>query len=131
LIAVMVYRCTQAPCPATGPAELDRGSLIDLTDKVSGKNTAGVLGGTSAGDIKWTAPASPGGAQWQLIAFWTRGVFAQPDPFSDEGYRQLISSMEMGLSAEEKELMKANGGDLFYDSHSSDRGSPDELWTNR
>jgi hypothetical protein len=27
--------------------------------------------------------------------------------------------------------MKANRGDLFYDSHSSDRGSPDELWTNK
>jgi hypothetical protein len=27
--------------------------------------------------------------------------------------------------------MKANGGDIFYDSHSVDRGSPDELWTNR
>ena len=39
--------------------------------------------------------------------------------------------METGLSPEVKELMKANGGDLFYDSHSSDRGSPDELWTNK
>ena len=131
LIAVMAYRCTQTPCPATGPAELDRSSLIDLTSAVTGRNTAGVLGGTSAGDIRWTAPASPSGAQWQLIAFWSRGVFAQPDPFSEEGYAQLINSMETGLSAEVKELMKANGGDLFYDSHSSDRGSPDELWTNQ
>ncbi len=131
LIAVLGYRCTQTPCPATGPAELDRASLIDLTSSVTGKNTAGVLGGTSAGDIRWTAPASPSGAQWQLIAFWSRGVFAQPDPFSEEGYAQLINSMETGLSAEVKELMKANGGDVFYDSHSSDRGSPDELWTNK
>ena len=90
-----------------------------------------MLGGTSAGDIRWTAPSSPAGAEWQLIAFWSRGVFAQPDPFSEEGYTQLINSMETGLSAEVRELMKANGGDLFYDSHSSDRGSPDELWTNR
>ena len=66
-----------------------------------------------------------------MIAFWSRGVFAQPDPFSEEGYTQLIHSMETGLSAEVKELIKANGGDLFYDSHSSDRGSPDELWTNK
>jgi hypothetical protein len=131
LIAVMAYRCTQMPCPATGPVELDRSSLIDLTPAVTGKNTAGVLGGTSAGDIRWIAPPAPPGAQWQLIAFWSRGVFAQPDPFSEEGYTQLINSMETGLSAEVKELMKANGGDLFYDSHSSDRGSPDELWTNK
>ncbi len=131
LIAVMAYRCTQTPCPATGPAELDHGSLVDLTGAVTGRNTAGVLGGTSAGDIRWTAPATPAGAQWQLIAFWSRGVFAQPDPFSEEGYAQLIESMETGLSAEVKELLKANGGDLFYDSHSVDRGSPDELWTNK
>ncbi len=131
LVAVMAYRCTQAPCPATGPAELDRSSMIDLTRSVTGGNTAGVLGGTSEGDIRWTAPASPPGVQWELIAFWSRGVFAQPDPFSEEGLGQLENSMETGLSAEVKELMKANGGDLFYDSHSSDRGSPDELWTNK
>lgn len=131
LIAVMAYRCTKAPCPATGPSELDRSSLIDLTSSVTARNTAGVLGGTSAGDIRWTAPPSPAGAQWQLIAFWSRGVFAQPDPFSEAGYAQLINSMETGLSPEVKELMKANRGDLFYDSHSVDRGSPDELWTNR
>jgi hypothetical protein len=35
-----------------GPAELDRSSVIDLTAAVTGKNTAGVLGGTSAGDIR-------------------------------------------------------------------------------
>jgi hypothetical protein len=130
LIAVLAYRCIQRPCPATGPAELDRSSVVDLTSAVTGKNTAGVLGGTTAGSLRWTAPSSPAGAQWQVIAFWTRGVFAQPDPFSPEGYQELINSMETGLSPEVKELMKANGGDLFYDSHSSDRGSPDELWTN-
>ena len=131
LIAVLAYRCAQTPCPATGPAELDRSSAIDLTSAVTGKNTAGVLGGTTAGSLRWTAPSSPAGAQWQLIAFWTRGVSAQPDPFSKEGCEELVNSMETGLSAEVKELMKANGGDLFYDSHSSDRGSPDELWTNK
>ena len=89
-----------------------------------------MLGGTTAGSVRWTAPSSPAGAQWQVIAFWTRGVSAQPDPFSPEGYEELVQSMETGLSPEVKELMRANGGDLFYDSHSSDRGSPDELWTN-
>ena len=127
----MAYRCTQVPCPAAGPAELDRASMVDLTPAVTGKNTAGVLGGTSAGDLRWTAPSSPDGAQWQLLAFWSRGVFAQPDPFSEEGYAQLIKSMESGLSPEVFRLMKINGGDIFYDSHSSDRGSPDELWTNK
>ena len=131
LVAVLAYRCTQTPCPATGVAELDRSSLLNLTGAVTGRNTDGVLGGTTSGELRWTAPTSPAGAQWQVIAFWARGAFAQPDPFSDEGYAELIRSMETGLSPEVRELMKKNGGDIFYDSHSSDRGSPDELWTNK
>jgi hypothetical protein len=131
LIAVLAYRCMQTPCPATGPAELERASVLDLTPTVTGKNAAGVLGGTTVGSLRWTAPPSPAGAQWQVIAFWTRGAFAQPDPFSEEGYLELLNSMETNFSDQIKALMKANGGDLFYDSHSSDRGSPDELWTNR
>lgn len=131
LIAALAYRCMQTPCPAAGPAELDRGSAVDLTAGITGRNTAGVLGGTTTGSLRWTAPPAPAGAQWLLIAFWTRGVFAQPDPFSEEGYQELLHSLETNLSPQVKELMKANGGDLFYDSHSSDRGSPDELWTNR
>jgi hypothetical protein len=131
LIAALAFRCTLSPCPASGPAELDRSSVMDLTPAVTGRNTSGVLGGTTAGSLRWTAPSSPPGAQWQVITFWTRGAFAQPDPFSEEGYQELLHSLETNLSPEIKELMKANGGDLFYDSHSSDRGSPDELWTNK
>jgi hypothetical protein len=117
---VLAYRCAQAPCAASGPVELDRSSMIDLTGAAAGGNS-----------LRWSAPPAPAGAQWLVLAFWARGVFAQPDPFSEDGYADLIRSMETGLSAEVKELMKKNGGDLFYDSHSSDRGSPDELWTNR
>ena len=130
LIAVLAYRCTASPCPSTGPAELDPASVVDLTQSVSATNTEGVLGGTTAGNLHWTAPESPAGTQWELISFWSRGVFAQPDPFSDEGLEQLIRSMESSLSPQVKALMRANGGDIFYDSHSVDRGCPDELWTN-
>lgn len=114
LIAVLAYRCSA--CPASGVSMLDRSSVVDLTASAMG------------GKLRWQAPS---GGQWMITAFWARGVFAQPDPFSDEGTRELIESMETNLSAEVKALMKANGGDLFIDSHSSDRGSPDELWTNR
>ena len=131
LVALLAYRCTATPCQATGAAELDAASVIDLMATVSGRNTEGVLGGTKADNVSWTAPASPAGAQWQLISFWSRGVFAQPDPFSDEGLKELIHSLETGLSPRVRELMRANGGDIFYDSHSVDRGSPDELWTNK
>lgn len=131
LIALLAYRCTASPCATAGLAELDPSSVIDLTPTVSAKNTEGILGGTTAGNIRWTAPASSAAAQWELISFWSRGVFAQPDPFSDEGLKQLIHSLETGLSPKVRELMRANGGDIFYDSHSVDRGSPDELWTNK
>ena len=131
LIAALAYRCTKTPCATTGVVELDRSSAIDLTAMVTAKNTEGVLGGTSSGELQWTAPATPAGAQWMVIGFWSRGVFPQPDPFSDEGYTELINGMESGFSAEVKTLLKANGGDIFIDSHSVDRGSPDELWTNK
>jgi hypothetical protein len=131
LVALLAYRCTTSPCAATGPADLDPSSVIDLTSTVSAKNTEGVLGGTTAGSLHWKAPDSLAGAQWELISFWSRGVFAQPDPFSEEGLKDLIQSLETGLSSEVKSLMRANGGDIFYDSHSVDRGSPDELWTNK
>ncbi len=39
--------------------------------------------------------------------------------------------METGFSPEVKALLKANRGDNFNDSHSSDRGSPYEFWTNK
>ncbi|MHA6524414.1 glycosyl hydrolase [Tessaracoccus sp. G1721] len=124
--AVVAYRCTAA-CGPTGPVDLDPASAIDLTSTLSGTNTAGVEGGTTAGTLHWTAPAD---GTWQIVTFWSRGVFNQPDPFSAEGHQQLIDSMEAAWTPEVVELMQANGGDVFYDSHSSDRGSPDELWTN-
>ncbi len=131
LIAVLAYRCVQTPCQATGSVQLDRSSVIDLTAIVTGKNQDGVLGATTAGELQWAAPTTPAGAQWMVIGFWSRGVFAQPDPFSEEGYAELINGLERELSPEVKVLLKANGGDIFIDSHSVDRGSPDELWTNK
>jgi hypothetical protein len=131
LVAVLAYRCTASPCSDKGAAELDASSVIDLTAMLTDKNSDGVLGGTTAGKLRWTVPAQPAGAQWEIVTLWARGVFAQPDPFSDEGLKDLIKSMDTGLSAQAKALLKANGGDIFYDSHSVDRGSPDEIWTNR
>lgn len=83
LIAALAYRCTQSPCAQTGPAELDRSSMIDLAPAVSGRNTSGVLGGTSAGDIRWTAPTAlngssspsgPGASSPSLIPSATKGT---------------------------------------------------------
>jgi hypothetical protein len=127
LIAVLAYRCAQSACEATGLIELDPASVVDLTATVTGKNTNGLAGASSTGQLKWTAPA---GGQWQVIALWSQGVFVQPDLYSKEGTDDLIHGMEADWTPEVKALLKANGGDIFYDSHSSDRGSPTELWTN-
>lgn len=131
LVAVLAYRCAATPCPTSGVVSLDRDSVVDLTSQTTGRDTNGVNRGSTSGSLRWTAPASPAGAEWQLIAFWSRGVFAQPDPFSSEGTDELIASMEQGFSPQIKALLRTNGGDIMYDSHSSDRGSPDEIWTNR
>ena len=132
LIALVAYRCAETPCAASGITELVRRSAVKLTPRVTNRNADGVLGGTTAGTISWTPPRSPRDAQWQLIGFWTRGVFAQPDPFSSEGHDQLIEGMKTHLfTPEVAELMRANGGDVFYDSQSEWRGAPNELWTNK
>ncbi len=127
LIAVLAYRCAATSCETDGPIRLDAGSVVNLTSALSETDRSGVLGGTTTGHLKWGAP-SPG--QWQIIAFWSQGVFAQPDLFSKEGTDELIRGMETDWAPEVKDLLKRNGGDIFYDSHSSDRGSPTELWAN-
>ncbi|BDZ65402.1 hypothetical protein [Agromyces mangrovi Wang et al. 2018] len=81
VVAVVAYACDGA-CDASGEVVLDPDSAIDLTATLTGTNTDGVEGGTTAGDLSWTAPE---GDDWQVVVFWSRGVFNQPDPFSSEG----------------------------------------------
>jgi len=127
LIAVLAYRCASSTCNASGPITLDASSVVDLTSTLTDIDKNGVAGGTTTGRLKRTAPAE---GQWQIIALWSQGVFAQPDLFSKQGTDELIRGMETDWTPEVKTLLKQNGGDIFYDSHSSDRGSPTELWTN-
>jgi hypothetical protein len=130
LVAVLAFRCSSPNCAGDQHTTLDPSSAVDLTDQVTGKNTSGVRGGTTAGSLHWSAPKWQSKSSWQIIAFWARGVFAQPDPFSAAGFEQLVHSLDSGLSPKVRALMRVNGGDIFYDSHTADRGSPDELWTN-
>ena len=98
LVAVLAYRCTKMPCAPTGPIELDRASVVDLTATITGKNKDGYVGGTTAGELQWTAPATPANAQWMVIGVWARGVFAQPDPFSDEGYGEVFDTFTVTVN---------------------------------
>src|SRR5207248_8466072 len=97
----------QLPCPDSGVAELDRASAVGLTAKVAGKNTAGVLGGTTVGSIRWTAPISPAGAQWHLIAFWSQGAHNRPDRYSVEGNDQFLRN----FAASDKKALAAPRSD--------------------
>ncbi len=149
LVAVLAYRCAQLSCSDSGVSELDRASAIDLTPTVTGKNTSGVLGGTTAGSIRWTAPASPAAAQWLLIAFWSQGAQNRPDRYSVEGNDQFLKNFaasdkkvlpvpkfdggrwhfpEADFSSPRiRELLKINGGDIFVDSDYQ----PANNWTNK
>jgi hypothetical protein len=127
LVAVLAYRCAQGTCAKNDPVELEPVSVVNLTSSLTDTDKNGILGGTTSGHLKWTAPA---GGDWRVISFWSQGAFAQPDVFSKEGTDDLIRGMEADWTPEVKALLKQNGGDIFYDSHSSDRGSPAELWTN-
>ena len=126
LIAVIAYRCASSPCEASGPVSLDVSSAQDLTSRLSGTDATGLAGGTSTGRLSWKAPEGA----WQIIALWSQGAYVQPDLFSKAGTDELIHGMEADWTPELKALLKQNGGDIFYDSHSVDRGSPTELWTN-
>jgi alpha-L-rhamnosidase len=128
LVAVFAYRCTTTPCQTSGPVAIDNDSAVNLTARVTATNHEGVDGGTTAGRLTWTAPASPVGAPWVLVAFWQQGLEAQPDLLSHEGAQILIRNLDRVL-APVKDLMRRNGGDFFYDSHSGDRGSPLDSWT--
>lgn len=125
LIAVVAYKVVGA-FSTTAPTTVDFASAVDLTDQVSGRNTAGVAGGTTTGTLRWTAPA---GATWALVALYGVGTIAQPDLLTDAGRRVLTDNMDEQF-APIKDLLRANRGDLFYDSHTGDRGSPTDTWSN-
>lgn len=57
-------------------------------------------------------------------------MFAQSDPLTAAGHDEVVAAMRDYFSPEVVALMRANGGDIFYDSHSSDRGAPREVWSN-
>ena len=125
LVAVSAYQCA-GTCPTSGAVTLDQSSYVDLTALVTGQNTSGINGGTTAGNINWTAPS---GGDWMLLTFWNVGYIAQPDLLSKAGFELETSIMNNAFSPI-RGLMRQNGGDFFFDSHTSDRGSPDDSWTN-
>lgn len=125
LIAVVAYKIV-GTWSTTTTTTLDFSSAVDLTSNVTGRNTAGVGGGTTTGSLAWQAPS---GANWALIALYGVGTIAQPDLLTDAGRLVLTDNMDVQF-APIKDLLRTNGGDLFYDSHTGDRGSPNDTWSN-
>lgn len=132
IVAVLAYRCSESPCPATGDIELDRDSVIDLTSTITNTNHDGFFDGSTAGTLNWTAPATPAGAQWLILsvrALPFESNTQQPELISKAGTDQLIAAYEEYWTPEIKELLTANGGDIFVDSHATDPWAvPEELW---
>jgi len=125
ILKVLAYKCV-GTCSTTVTSSLDQSSVIDLTSQLTGTNSLGIQGGSTAGSLAWTAPA---GSQWALLSFYSTGNLAQPDLLTEEGTKVLTDDMDAEF-APIKDLLIENGGDLFYDSHSSDRGSPTDTWSN-
>jgi hypothetical protein len=127
IVAVQAYRCTANPCPATGVAELDRSSMVDLTSSLTGTNSDGYQGGTTAGTLNWTAPA---GGQWLVIAVRAVPFGTTPETLSPQGTKEVTDAYDAYFAGPLGPLVKANGGDFFVDSHASDPwGAPEELWS--
>jgi hypothetical protein len=130
IVAVIAYRCASATCETTGPRILERSSAINLTSQVTDKNTAGFFGGTTAGNLSWTAPATPAGAQWQLVTFRASAFQNAPETLTKQGTQALIDGYEALWTPELKAKLKQNGADIFVDSHPTDPwGTPTELWS--
>jgi hypothetical protein len=125
VVKVLAYKCATS-CSTTATNTLDQSSVVDLTSQLTGTNTDGVQDGTTTGTLSWTAP---GTGQWALLAVYSTGSQAQPDLLTDEGFEVLSENMATQF-APIKDLLIANGGDLMYDSHTGDRGSPADTWSN-
>ena len=108
IVAVQAFRCTATPCPATGIADLDRSSVIDLTSTLTGTNTSGYQGGTTAGTLSWTAPAAPAGAQWLVIVFRAIPFGTTPEPLSPQGTKELTDAYDAYFAGPLGPLVKAN-----------------------
>jgi hypothetical protein len=128
IVAVLAYRCTDATCAPNGTVSLDRSSVVNLTDTVTGTNTAGYQGGSTTGHLNWTAPSSPAG-QWVVLTFRAIPFGTTPETLSLAGTKELTTAYDSYFSGGLGALVKQNAGDFFVDSHASDPwGAPEELW---
>jgi hypothetical protein len=131
IVAVVAYQCAVAGCTATnGQVSLVRSSAIDLTSTLTGTNTAGYNGGSTAGHLTFAAPSTPAGASWLVTAYRAVPFGTTPETLSTQGTKEVTNAYDTYLGGNLGTLVKQNGGDFFVDSHPSDPwGVPQELWS--
>ncbi|MCF6376343.1 hypothetical protein L2K70_01855 [Nocardioides KLBMP 9356] len=135
VVAVVAYRCNVAGCPNLNSGQslqvsLVRDSAIDLTSTLTGTNTSGYNGGSTSGHLNWTAPASPAGASWLVTVYRAVPFGTTPETLSTQGTKLVTDAYDAYFAGGLGDLVKANGGDFFVDSHASDPwGAPEELWS--
>jgi hypothetical protein len=130
LVAVIAYRCANSPCETTGARTIERDSAVNLTSRVTDKNAVGFFGGSTTGNLSWTAPAAPVWAQWQLTTFRTSAFQNAPETLTKQGTQFLIDGYEALWTPEIKALLRENRSDIFVDSHPTDPwGTATELWS--
>lgn len=107
---------------------LDRSSVIDLTDAVSGSDADGTGNGLS---LEWTAPSAPADGEWLILSFFSQGSGLKPTAGLDSAFRGTVLVDHYGaagaaalidtwdeevLDEELRGLLKANAGSMWLDS---------------
>jgi hypothetical protein len=131
IVAVVAYRCAVANCTASsGQVSLVRDSAIDLTSTLTGTNTSGYNGGSTTGHLTWNVPTTTAGASWMVTVYRAVPFGTTPETLSTQGTKQVTDAYDAYFADGLGDLVKANGGDFFVDSHASDPwGVPQELWS--
>ena len=135
LQGLVAYRCVEhCETPAGEEAAvpvLDADTAVDLTDEVVD------------GRISWTAPGSPAGATYVLVAAWMHGTgqtvgLARTkdttylvDHFDRSGFQAVEDYWDDNvLTPELRAALKASGGSMFFDSLELNRdGEQVRSWT--
>ena len=137
IVAVVAYQCSSNPC-GSSPYTVERDRFLELTSLLTGTDTLGLEGGTRGGTLNWTSTTT---MPWVVVSVRAAGggtnINVVPEQLSPQGTKILTDAYEKFYSTPTSkpgqtlgDLVKANGGDFFVDSHGNDPwGIPYELWS--
>lgn len=126
LQGLIAVRC-DGPCEAE-TVVLDRSSVVDLTDAVTGSDADGTGSGL---EVEWTAPSAPEGGNWLILSFFSQGSGLKPTAGPDSAFRGTVLVDHYGpkgasalidtwneevLDDELRGLLRENAGSMWLDS---------------